>query len=794
MPGFGSIPRKEDARFIRGQGTYIDDVRLPGMLYGAMLRSPFAHARIVTIDASAAMRHPKVHGVLTGADLLSRDAAWMMTMSHDVQAVLATDKVRFQGQEVAFVIADDHYAARDALELIDVEYEPLDVVVRADQALRPDAPLIRDDRAGQRDNHIFDWDSGDRAATDRVFANADVVVERDLRFPRSHPAPLETCGAVAEYDAANGKLTLWSSTQAPHAHRTMYSQLLKIPEHKIRVISPDIGGGFGNKVPIYPGYVCAAIAAMTCGAPVKWVEDRSENLMSTGFSRDYTMKGGIAATTDGKIRAVRVDALADHGAFNAAAQPSRYPAGFFHVFTGSYDIEAAYCHVRGVYTNKAPGGVAYACSFRIAEAVYLVERLVDALAVELQIDPAQLRLQNLIQPDQFPYPSKTGWLYDSGDYPQALRKTLQIAGYEELRAQQRERRRQGELMGIGLAFFTEAVGAGPRRHMDILGLGMNDSAMLRIHPSGKAQLGISVQSQGQGHETTFAQIVQHELGIPTDDVEVVHGDTDTTPYGLGTYGSRSTPISGAATAVVARKVRERARLVAAAMLEVAPEDLEWENPESGAARWFVSGDPEHGATIPEIASAARGTVELPPGLESGLDAETLYDPPNLTFPFGAYLCVVDIDPGTFKVSVRRFVAVDDCGVRINPMIVEGQIHRGLTDGVGIALMEEITFDEHGNCLGGSLMDYLIPTALEVPDWETGETVTPSPHHPLGAKGVGESATVGSPPAIVNAILDALAPLGVRHIDMPCTPATVWEAVNAASGALPVLASSLGRTG
>ncbi len=734
MPGFGSIPRKEDARFIRGQGTYIDDVRLPGMLYGAMLRSPFAHARIVTIDASAAMRHPKVHGVLTGADLLSRDAAWMMTMSHDVHAVLATDKVRFQGQEVAFVIADDHYAARDALELIDVEYEPLDVVVRADQALRPDAPLIRDDRAGQRDNHIFDWDSGDRVATDRVFANADVVVERDLRFPRSHPAPLETCGAVAEYDAANGKLTLWSSTQAPHAHRTMYSQLLKIPEHKIRVISPDIGGGFGNKVPIYPGYVCAAIAAMTCGAPVKWVEDRSENLMSTGFSRDYTMKGGIAATTDGKIRAVRVDALADHGAFNAAAQPSRYPAGFFHVFTGSYDIEAAYCHVRGVYTNKAPGGVAYACSFRIAEAVYLVERLVDALAVELQIDPAQLRLQNLIQPDQFPYPSKTGWLYDSGDYPQALRKTLQIAGYEELRAQQRERRRQGELMGIGLAFFTEAVGAGPRRHMDILGLGMNDSAMLRIHPSGKAQLGISVQSQGQGHETTFAQIVQHELGIPTDDVEVVHGDTDTTPYGLGTYGSRSTPISGAATAVVARKVRERARLVAAAMLEVAPEDLEWENPESGVARWFVSGDPEHGATIAEIASAARGTVELPPGLESGLDAETLYDPPNLTFPFGAYLCVVDIDPGTFKVSVRRFVAVDDCGVRINPMIVEGQIHRGLTDGVGIALMEEITFDEHGNCLGGSLMDYLIPTALEVPDWETGETVTPSPTIPSGPRG------------------------------------------------------------
>jgi aerobic carbon-monoxide dehydrogenase large subunit len=781
VPAFGSMRRKEDARFIRGQGTFVDDLRLPGMLHGAMLRSPYAHALITSVDTSSALRHPKVHAVITGADLEERGCAWMTTISRDLQAVLATDKVRFQGQEVAFVIADDRYAARDALELIDVAYEPLDVVVDALRAMDPDAPVIRDDLDGQYDNRIFDWDAGDRAATESVFAKADIVVERDLRFPRSHPAPLETCGAVAEYDRAGGKLTLWSTTQAPHAHRTMYADMLKLPEHKIRVISPDVGGGFGNKVPVYPGYVCAAIGAMICGAPVKWMEDRSENLMSTGFSRDYVMQGGIAATAEGKILGVRVDALADHGAFNAAAQPSRYPAGFFHVFTGSYDIDAAYCQVRGVYTNKAPGGVAYACSFRIAEAVYLVERLVDALALELGRDPAELRLANLIQPAQFPYPSKTGWTYDSGDYPRALTKALEMADYEQLRTEQREKLGRGELMGIGLSFFTEAVGAGPRRHMDILGLGMNDSAVLRMHPSGKAQLGISVQSQGQGHETTFAQIVAHELGIPPDDVEVVHGDTDNTPFGLGTYGSRSTPVSGAATAVVARKVRDRARLMAAAMLEVAPDDLEWENKDDGHARWFVTGDPTHGATIQEIAAAARGTVELPEGLESGLDAESLYDPPNLTFPFGAYLCVVDIDPGTFKVTVRRFIAVDDCGVRINPMIVEGQIHGGLTDGVGIALMEQIAFDEFGNCLGGSLMDYLIPTAVEVPEWETGETVTPSPHHPLGAKGVGESATVGSPPAIVNAVIDALVPFGVRHVDMPCTPAVVWEAVRAAGG-------------
>jgi carbon-monoxide dehydrogenase large subunit len=775
--GFGRLTRKEDARFIRGQGTYVDDLQLTGMLHGAVLRSPYAHARIVSIDVSAALQHPKVHAVLTGTDLEAKGLAWMPTISHDTQAVLATDKVRFQGQEVAFVIADDRYSARDALELVDVEYEPLPVVVDANAALDEHAELIRDDKDGQRDNHIFDWEAGDLVATDRAFERAEVVVEQEMRFPRSHPAPMETCGAVAEFDRVSGKLTIWSTTQAPHAHRTLYALMTGLPEHKIRVISPDVGGGFGNKVPVYPGYVCAIVGAMVTGRPVKWMEDRSENLMSTGFARDYVMRGAIAADAQGKILAVRVDAIADHGAFNATAQPSQYPAGFFHVFTGSYDIEAAHCQVRGVYTNKAPGGVAYACSFRIAEAVYLVERLVDCLAFELGSDPAELRLANLIAPEQFPYPSKTGWVYDSGEYERALRKTLEIAGYEQLRADQSAARERGELMGIGLSFFTEAVGAGPRRHMDIIGLAMNDGATLRVHPTGKAQLAISVQTQGQGHETTFAQIVAEELGIPPEDVDVVHGDTDSTPYGLGTYGSRSTPVSGAATAVVARKVRDRARLVAGAMLEVSPDDLEWEK-----GRWFVRGDHEQGATIQEIAMAARGSVALPDGVEGGLDAETVYDPPNLTFPFGAYLCVVTIDPGTWKVTVSRFVAVDDCGVRINPMIIEGQVHGGLTDGVGIALMEVIEFDEEGNCLGGSLMDYLIPTAVEVPDWETDFTVTPSPHHPLGTKGIGESATVGSPPAIVNAVLDALKPYGIRHMDMPCTPARVWEAMRA-GGAL-----------
>jgi len=768
---YGPVRRKEDARFVRGKGTFIDDIQLPGMLHGAVLRSPLAHARIVSIDTAAASAHPMVEAVITGDTLAGRGLAWMPTLSQDVQAVLATDKVRFQGQEVAFVVAQDRYSARDALELINVDYEPLPVVVDATRALDPQAPVIRDDLPGRTDNHIFDWEAGDAAATDAVFASADVVVTGDMLYPRSHPAPLETCGAVARMDKTTGKLTVWSTTQAPHAHRTLYALVAGLPEHKIRIISPDIGGGFGNKVPIYPGYICAIVGSMVTGRPVKWVEDRSENLMSTSFARDYHMHGEIAATRDGRILGLRARVLADHGAFNGAAQPTKFPAGFFHIFTGSYDLRAAHCEVTGVYTNKAPGGVAYSCSFRITEAVYLVERMVDLLAAELDLDPAELRMKNLLRPEQFPYTCPTGWEYDSGDYPRALRLAMEIAGYPELRREQAGKRERGEYMGIGVSFFTEGVGAGPRKHMDILGLGMADGADLRVHPTGKAVLGISCQTQGQGHETTFAQIVAAELGLSPDDIEVVHGDTDRTPFGLGTYGSRSMAVSGAAAAIAARKVRDRARIVASAMLEVSPSDLEWLN-----GRWQVRGDPEQARTIGEIAMAAHSGLELPEGVEGHIDASTVYNPPNLTYPFGAYICVTDVDAGTGEVRIRRFIAVDDCGVRINPMIVEGQVHGGLADGVGMALMQVIAFDAEGNCLGGSFMDYLLPTSVECPSWELGETVTPSPHHPIGAKGIGESATVGSPAAVVNSVLDALRPFGVRHADMPLTPANVWSAI------------------
>src|ERR671931_605806 len=628
--GFGRLKRKEDARFIRGKGTYLDDIRLPGMLHGAMLRSPYAHAKIVSIDTSEALAHPNVAAVITAKDLETLGLAWMPTISYDTQAVLAGDKVRFQGQEVAFVIATDEYSANDAVQLIDVEYEPLPAVVNARKALHPDAPLIRDDKTGQRDNLASPtWEAGDKEATDRAFAEADTVVSRDIIYPRCHPAPLETCGMIADFNPDSGQLDIYNGNQAPHAHRTVYAQVAGLAEHMIRIQCNDIGGGFGNKVPVYPGYVCAIAGSIVAGVPVKWVENRSENLMSTGFARDYVMHAEICSK-DGKITGLRVDTIADHGAFDSTAQPTKFPAGFFHIVCGSYDLQAAHVKVKAVYTNKAPGGVAYRCSFRITEAVYL-----------------ELRMRSFIRPEQFPYETTTGWTYDSGNYAETMRVAMQMADYEGLRREQAEKRARGELMGIGVSFFTEGVGAGPRKHMDILGLAMNDGADLRVHPSGKAVVSISAQTQGQGHETTFAQIVAEELGIPPEDVEVRHGDTDRSPYGLGTYGSRSTPVSGAAVAVVSRKVRDKARAIAATMLETRAEDLAWEK-----GRWYVKGDPEKGAMIEDIARYA-------------------------------YSAVVDVDPETAEVKVRRFVAVDDCGVRINPLTVDGQIHGGLAAGDGI---------------------------------------------------------------------------------------------------------------
>ena len=769
-----SVRRKEDDRFIRGKGTYVDDVKLPGMLHMAILRSPFAHAEIKGIDTSRAAALPGVVAVVTGELMAQHNLAWMPTMSYDTQAVLATDKVRFQGQEVAAVIAEDPYVAKDALELIEVDYEPLEAIVTPQRALEPDAPVIRTDKEDQKDNHIFHWETGDKDATDAAFAEAEVVVQLDTFYPRSHPAPLETCGCVADINPATGQATIWMTSQAPHAIRTVFALVAGLPEENIRIVSPDIGGGFGNKVPVYPGYVVATAASLLLGRPVKWIEDRTENLTSTGFARDFHMHGELALKRDGTMLALRVSLLADEGAFHADAQPTKFKVGLFGIVTGSYTLKAAHVMADGAYTNKAPGGVAYRCSFRVTEASYLIERLVQNAAYELGIDPAELRRKNFIPKDAFPYRSPTGFVYDSGDYEAALDLALDKLGYADLRRRQDEMRTKGKLYGIGVASFTEIVGAGPHKDYDILGLSMNDGAELRIHPTGKAILKISVQTQGQGHETTFAQIVAEEIGIQPEDVKVMHGDTDNTPYGLGTYASRSTPVSGAATAMVTRRVRDKAKKIAAYLLETNEDEIEFE-----AGRFYPRGAPDNAKTIQDVAFAAYTNV--PDGMETGLEAVYYYDPPNLTFPFGTYAVGVEVDGDTGQWKVDRMVAVDDCGVRINPMIVEGQIHGGLTEGFAIAAMQEIAFDENGNCLGSNFSDYLIPTAWETPRFETAATVTPSPHHPLGAKGVGESATVGSPAAYVNAVIDALWHLGVRNIDMPVTSAKVWEAIEAARG-------------
>jgi carbon-monoxide dehydrogenase large subunit len=765
-----SVKRKEDARFIVGRGNYIEDIKLPGMLHMAILRSPFAHAKINSIDTSRASELPGVVVVVTGDVLAQHKLAWMPTLSGDTQAVLATDKVRMQGQEVACVIAEDPYVANDALELIDVDYEPLPVVTTPQAALEEGAPVIRDDKEGQADNHVYHWEAGDAEATEKAFAEADNVVRLVTHYPRCHPAPLECCGCVADVNPATGKATIYMTSQAPHAHRTVFALVAGLPEQNIQIISPDIGGGFGNKVPVYPGYVVATAASLLLGRPVKWIEDRTGNLISTGFARDFYMDGELAMKDDGTMIGLRVKMLSDQGYAYADAQPSKFKAGLFHIVTGSYDIPAAHVVTEGAYTNKAPGGVAYRCSFRVTEASYFIERLVQTAAYELGMDPAELRRKNFIPSDKFPYTSATGFEYDSGNYEPALDQALDRVGYKELREEQKRARDEGQLLGIGLASFTEVVGAGPSRHYDILGIKMFDSAELRVHPTGKAILKLGVKSQGQGHETTFAQIVAEELGIPPEDIAVQEGDTDNTPYGLGTYASRSTPVAGAATAVAARKVREKARKLAAHLLEAAEDDLEW----SGAG-FAVRGAPERAKTIQEIAFAAY--TDHPEGMEAGLEATNYYDPPNMTYPFGTYAVVIEVDRGTGEWDVKKVVAVDDCGTRINPMIVEGQIMGGLTEGYGTAAMELITFDEDGNCIGSNFTDYLLPGSWETPSFELGETVTPSPHHPIGAKGVGESATVGSPAAYVNAVIDALAHAGVRNIDMPLTPDKVWGALN-----------------
>src|SRR5262252_3373632 len=639
LEGLGTRRKRvEDVRFTQGKGNYVDDLKFLGMLFGDFVRSPYGHARIKSIDKEAALKLPGVKAVLTAEDLKPLKLHWMPTLAGDVQAVLADGKVLFQGQEVAFVVAEDRYVAADAVDVVEVEYEELPALIDPARSMAADAPLLRDDLKDKTSgahgprkypNHIFTWEVGDAEGTARAMATAAVVAKEHIVYQRVHPCPLETCGCVASMDKVNGHLTLWGTFQAPHAVRTVASLISGIPEHKIRIISPDIGGGFGNKVGVYPGYICAIVASIVLGVPIKWIEDRMENLQATAFARDYHMTGEIAATAEGRITALRCHVLADHGAFDACADPTKYPAGFFSICTASY----------------------------------VIERMIDILARKLDIDPAEIRRRNLIKKEQFPYRSALGWEYDSGDYLTALDKALEAVNYAGLREEQRRNREafaRGEtrkLMGIGVSFFTEIVGAGPIKNCDILGLGMFDSCEIRVHPTGSAIARLGTISQGQGHATTFAQILASELGIPAENITVEEGDTDTAPYGLGTYGSRSTPVAGAATAMAGRKIRAKAQMIAAYLLEVHDDDLEWE-----VDCFRVKGVPELSKTMTELAFAAYNNV--PPGMEPGLEAVSYYDPPNMTYPFGAYVCVVDVDVDSGVTEIRRFYALDDCGTRI----------------------------------------------------------------------------------------------------------------------------------
>src|SRR5229473_2989331 len=583
-----SMKRKEDPRFIRGRGNYVDDIQLPGMLHMDIVRSPFAHAKIKSINADKALKIPGVLAVITGETLAKYNLHWMPTLMSDTQMVLPTEKVMYQAQEVAAVIATDRYTAADGVEAVEVDYEPLPVVVDPFQALQPGAPVLRTDKKDKKDNRIFHW---------------------------------EACGCVADFDRVTGKLTVYMTTQAPHAVRTVLALVaghVGLSEEKIRVVSPDIGGGFGGKVPVYPGYVIAIAASVVIGKPVKWIEDRMENLQADSFARDYHMKVELGAKKDGTMTSLKIKTVADHGYSNASANPSKFPAGLFSICTGSYDLKHAFCEVDAAYTHKPPGGVAYRCSFRVTEAVHAIERATDALAQKLNMDPAELRMKNFIKPNQFPYKSVLGWEYDSGNYGAALKKAMGIIGYDALRKEQAEKRKQGKLMGIGICSFTEIVGAGPSKDFDILGIKMFDSAEIRVHPTGKALARFGTKSQGQGHETTYAQIVAEELGIPASDVQVEEGDTDTAPYGLGTYASRSTPTSGAAAALASRKIRDKAKKIAAHLLECSEQDLEWE-----PGKFYVKGAPQMAKTIQECAFAAY--TNHPQGMEAGLEATHYYD-------------------------------------------------------------------------------------------------------------------------------------------------------------------------
>ena len=783
---FGSsIKRREDPRLITGEAKYLDDIQLPGMVHVAILRSLYAHAKIRRIDTTKAARLPGVVGVFTGkdfADVNPLPCAWQAggVENHpNTPRVLEIDRVTFTGAGLAVVVAEDRYTAEDALALIDVDYEPLPVVVDAEKATNPGAPQLHENAPR---NICMDWSCGHKEATDKALAGADVVIRQRLINQRLIPTPIEPRGAVAQYNPGTQEFTVWSTSQAPHVHRLLMTAFVfGIPETKMRVISPEIGGAFGSKIYLYPEYCLVAALARKLGRPVKFMEHRKENYVATTHGRDHITDIEVGAKRDGTVTALKVKTYANLGGILSTIAPGIPTTLYGRMLSGAYRIPNIYCEVLGVYTNTGMVD-AYRGAGR-PEATYVVERAMDLVAGKLNLDPVEVRRKNFIPPDAFPYDPVgilAGLKYDSGDYNKALNRALEIVDYKAFRREQEAARKRGRYLGVGFSSYVEMCGFAPSAWIGLpgqgWGAGLWESANVRVHLTGKVVVTSGSQSHGQGHETTLAQLAADDLGVAMDDVIVQHSDTLGTPLGYGTYGSRSAALGGVAVHMSLQKIKDKARRLAAHLLEASEADVVFE-----AGKAYVKGAPDRAKTIQELALAASVAYNLPKGMEPFFDETSYYDPPNCTFPFGTHVCAVEVDPETGNVSILRYIAVDDVGRVINPLIVDGQVHGGIAQGVAQALWEGAVYDENGQLLTGSMMDYAVPKADFFPIFEVDRTETPSPVNPLGVKGAGETGTIASTPAVVNAVVDALAPLGITHLDMPLTPQRIWRAIGERKG-------------
>jgi aerobic carbon-monoxide dehydrogenase large subunit len=767
-----SIKRREDPRLITGQAIYVDDIKLRGMLHMTILRSPYGHARITRIKTEAARALPGVVAVYTAEDLAGKVglmSVGVLLAPHIEKGMgrrgpLAEGKVRFYGDPVAVVIAQDLYSARDALDLIEVDYEPLPAAIDVEQAMQSDAPVLYEEFG----TNLAYSQHPPTDEIDQVFAQTvaegGIVVKARLVNQRLIPSPMETRGVVAEFRKADKALTMWSSTQLPHVLRNYLAEQLGLRQYQLRVIAPEVGGGFGCKQDIYPEEALVAFAAMQTGRPVKWIEDRSESFTATVHGRGQVDYIEIAATREGKVTGLKVHAISDLGAYLQFFTDIIALALTLPMVNGCYDIPHTYTALDLVFTNKTPTD-AYRGAGR-PEATYMIEHAMNLVARELGKDPAEVRITNFIKPESFPHKLSAGPTYDSGAYAPALEKAMGLIDYEHLRAEQARRQGEGKLMGIGLCTYVEICGLGPKGSTPY---GAFESARVRVEQTGTVMVYTGISPHGQGSETTFAQIVSDELGIPIEKIAILHGDTDSTPEGRGTYASRSTPVGGAALFTALQRLKEKMKQIAANMLEASVSDITLQD-----GRFFVTGSSQKSVTVEEVALAANLSNTLAPGIEPGLETTAFFEAENFTFPFGTHICVVEIEKDTGEVQIVRYVAVDDCGRQLNPMIVAGQVHGGIAQGIGQALWEGVVYREDGQLLTASFMDYALPLAPALPVFELAHTVTPTDVNPLGVKGVGEAGTIGSTPAIAAAVADAL---GVDYIEMPLSPEKLWRIIH-----------------